>query len=50
MGRVRVRQHVNPLASKFQEPTAPVDWGSIYSDPTRPLFVVSHSSLSQQGC
>lgn len=40
LGRVRVRQHVNPLASKFQRPTPTVDWAQIYQDPTRPLFVV----------
>lgn len=41
MGRVRVRQHVNPLASQFQRPAPSVDWAQIYQDPTRPLFVVS---------
>ena len=40
LGRVRVRQHVTPLASKFQQPTPTVDWAAVYKDPTRPLFVV----------
>lgn len=39
MGRVRVRQHVNPLALQFQRPAPSVDWAQVYRDPTRPLFV-----------
>jgi hypothetical protein len=39
MGRVRVRQHVNPLSSQFQQPAARVDWTRVYDDPNLPLFV-----------
>jgi tRNA (guanine-N7-)-methyltransferase len=39
MGRVRVRQHVNPLASQYQQPTPVIDWASVYADPSLPLFV-----------
>jgi len=39
MGRVRVRQHVNPLSSQFQQPAALVDWTQLYADPNLPLFV-----------
>ncbi|KAF8061311.1 trmB [Scenedesmus sp. PABB004] len=38
-GRVRVRQHVNPLSSAFQTPTPAPDWRASYADPTLPLFV-----------
>ncbi|MFO5494677.1 MAG: tRNA (guanosine(46)-N7)-methyltransferase TrmB [Cuspidothrix sp.] len=31
MSPVRVRQHVNPLASKFQTPTASPEWENIYT-------------------
>jgi tRNA (guanine-N7-)-methyltransferase len=36
---VRVRQHVNPLASKFQTPTASPDWDQIYIQPNQPLHL-----------
>lgn len=39
MGRTRVRQHVNPLASQFQQPTAAPEWSKIYKNPQLPLFV-----------
>eukprot|EP00878_Enallax_costatus_P028478 GHUV01030762.1.p1 GENE.GHUV01030762.1~~GHUV01030762.1.p1 ORF type:complete len:121 (+),score=27.49 GHUV01030762.1:145-507(+) len=39
MGKVRIRQHVNPLESRFQQPTAAPDWSAIYSNPQLPLFV-----------
>ncbi|MBE9217979.1 tRNA (guanosine(46)-N7)-methyltransferase TrmB [Dolichospermum flos-aquae] len=39
MSPVRVRQHVNPLASKFQTPTASPDWESIYTQPNLPLHL-----------
>lgn len=39
MGRVRVRQHVNPLASQFQQPTPSLDWQQLFRDPSLPLFV-----------
>lgn len=38
-GKVRIRQHVNPLESRFQRPTAAPDWSSVYKDPQLPLFV-----------
>lgn len=47
MGRVRVRQHVNPLASQFQRPAPSVDWAQVYQDPTRPLFVVSAAATQE---
>jgi tRNA (guanine-N7-)-methyltransferase len=36
---VRVRQHVNPLSQKYQQPIAPPDWDSVYADPTRSLHL-----------
>jgi tRNA (guanine-N7-)-methyltransferase len=36
---VRVRQHVNPLSSKYQTPVNPPDWQKIYADPTKPLHL-----------
>jgi tRNA (guanine-N7-)-methyltransferase len=36
---VRVRQHVNPLASKFQTPTASPEWENIYTQPNLPLHL-----------
>lgn len=36
---VRVRQHVNPLSDKYQQPVAPPDWEKIYADPTQPLHL-----------
>jgi tRNA (guanine-N7-)-methyltransferase len=36
---VRVRQHVNPLASKFQTPTASPEWNNIYTQPNLPLHL-----------
>eukprot|EP00879_Flechtneria_rotunda_P016318 GHRR01017073.1.p1 GENE.GHRR01017073.1~~GHRR01017073.1.p1 ORF type:complete len:149 (+),score=31.87 GHRR01017073.1:786-1232(+) len=39
MGRVRVRQHVNPLASQFQQPAPIQDWSTVFRDPQLPLFV-----------
>lgn len=41
MGKVRVRQHVNPLSAQFQRPTPALDWAQVFKDPSRPLFVVS---------
>lgn len=38
-GRVRVRQHVNPLSSLNQVALGPVDWEAIYEDCSRPLVV-----------
>lgn len=39
MSPVRVRQHVNPLSSKYQTPVNPPDWQKIYADPTKPLHL-----------
>ncbi|MEL7035785.1 MAG: tRNA (guanosine(46)-N7)-methyltransferase TrmB [Cyanobacteria bacterium J06592_8] len=39
MGRVRVREHVNPLAQKYQVPIQPPDWTKIYSDFYQPLHL-----------
>ena len=39
MSPVRVRQHVNPLASKFQNPTASPEWEKIYTKPNLPLHL-----------
>lgn len=39
MARVRVRQHVNPLNSKYQTPIQPPDWQQIYAKPTQPLHI-----------
>jgi tRNA (guanine-N7-)-methyltransferase len=36
---VRVRQHVNPLSSKYQVPVAAPDWGSLYRHPGQPLHI-----------
>ncbi len=39
MALVRVREHVNPLAKRYQSPTAIPQWESIYADWTRPLHL-----------
>jgi tRNA (guanine-N7-)-methyltransferase len=39
LGRVRVRQHVNPLARKFQFDVVPPDWQEIYQTVNQPLHV-----------
>ncbi|MGJ5674274.1 MAG: tRNA (guanosine(46)-N7)-methyltransferase TrmB [Nostochopsis sp.] len=39
MVRVRVRQHVNPLANKYQEPANPLDWEKVYFQPNQPLHL-----------
>jgi tRNA (guanine-N7-)-methyltransferase len=36
---IRFRQHVNPLKRELQEPTKPLEWASIYEDPTKPLIL-----------
>jgi len=38
-GGIRFRQHVNPLKKELQDPTGPLDWNSIYEDPTKPLML-----------
>jgi len=37
--RVRVRQHVNPLANKYQTPANPLEWEKIYGNPNQPLHL-----------
>jgi tRNA (guanine-N7-)-methyltransferase len=37
--RVRVRQHVNPLAQKYQSPANPRDWEKVYTKPKQPLHL-----------
>lgn len=39
MARVRVRQHVNPLANKYAEPIVPPDWSQTYVNPDQPLHL-----------
>lgn len=39
MARVRVRQHVNPLSSKYQQSLIPPDWSKIYSNLSLPLHL-----------
>jgi tRNA (guanine-N7-)-methyltransferase len=34
---IRVRQHVNPLARKFQTPVDPPNWEKLYGQPDKPL-------------
>ena len=36
---IRIRQHVNPLARKFQQPTQVPDWQEIYQIKDRPLHL-----------
>jgi tRNA (guanine-N7-)-methyltransferase len=36
---VRVRQHVNPLAKKYQTPASPLDWEKVYTQPNKPLHL-----------
>ena len=39
MGRVRVRQHVNPLSQKFQVPALIPEWETVYEQLDRPLHL-----------
>ncbi len=39
MPRVRVHQHVNPLAPRFQELTPPINFEAVFADPARPLHL-----------
>lgn len=39
MAPVRVRQHVNPLAQKYQAPVSPLNWEKIYAQPNQPLHL-----------
>jgi len=35
----RVRQHVNPLSSKYANPASAPDWQTVFEDPQRPLHL-----------
>lgn len=39
MAAVRVRQHVNPLAQKYQTPASPLDWKNVYAQPNQQLHL-----------
>lgn len=39
MARVRVRQHVNPLSSKYQQSVSLPDWSQIYSNLSLPFYL-----------
>ncbi|MFY7805223.1 MAG: tRNA (guanosine(46)-N7)-methyltransferase TrmB [Limnoraphis robusta] len=39
MARVRVREHVNPLAQKYKVPIDPPDWTKIYANLHQPLHL-----------
>jgi tRNA (guanine-N7-)-methyltransferase len=39
LARVRVRQHVNPLSSKYQQPLTLPDWNQVYSNLSQPLHL-----------
>ncbi len=39
MVRVRVRQHVNPLADKYTQPLIVPDWASVYTQAEQPLHL-----------
>lgn len=39
MATVRVRQHVNPLANKYQTPASPLEWEKVYAKPNQPLHL-----------
>ena len=39
MAVVRVRQHVNPLSDKYQQPTPPPDWAKVFARPEQPLHI-----------
>ena len=39
MSLIRVRQHVNPLARKYQTPAEPLTWEKIYAQPNQSLHL-----------
>jgi tRNA (guanine-N7-)-methyltransferase len=39
MSAPRVRQHVNPLSSKYQSPAIAPDWSQVYAEPSQPLHL-----------
>ena len=34
-----MRQHINPLKSRFQTPAEAPDWNEVYADPSLPLIL-----------
>ncbi len=36
---VRIREHVNPLSRKYQQPVEPPDWQQVYAQPEQPLHL-----------
>jgi tRNA (guanine-N7-)-methyltransferase len=39
LARVRVRQHVNPLSSKYRQPLTLPDWNQVYSNLSQPFHL-----------
>lgn len=39
MPRVRIHQHVNPLAPYYTQPVKPIEIGKLFADPARPLLL-----------
>jgi tRNA (guanine-N7-)-methyltransferase len=39
MSRIKVRQHVNPLSRKYQQPVEVPDWGQVYRDLDLPIHL-----------
>lgn len=39
MGRVRIRQHVNPLSNKYRQVLESPDWPTVYDDLSQPLHL-----------
>ncbi|BAY98639.1 tRNA (guanine-N(7))-methyltransferase [Tolypothrix tenuis PCC 7101] len=39
MAAVRVRQHVNPLAQRYQKAISTLDWEKVYTQPYQPLHL-----------
>ncbi len=39
MGRVRVHQHVNPLAPYYRQAPTPVDLAAVFAEPSKPLLL-----------
>jgi tRNA (guanine-N7-)-methyltransferase len=37
--RIKIRQHVNPLGIRYQQPIDWPDWSQIYADPNLPLHI-----------
>jgi tRNA (guanine-N7-)-methyltransferase len=47
MVKVRVRQHVNPLSLKYQQPIQLPDWFKVYSQLNQPLHLDLGSARGQ---